>query len=73
MRFFSSNFSLGNDVQSYLAAVKEPEPEIDPHLLRFLDYLKVVEFNVQHPSADFLTCQHVIAQCYALRSNNYVK
>lgn len=46
---------------------------VEAILARFLDFLKLLEFNVQHPSADFLTCQHVVAQCYALKSNNYVK
>jgi len=61
--------SLSNDVKMALESLSQNPPVVDSNLSRFLDYLKLIEPNVQHPSADFMTCQQIFALCLSLKAN----
>lgn len=59
--------SFGDDVQRALQSMDATT--VDQHLAHFLAILNLMESNVSHPCADYITCQQVISQCYALSGN----
>lgn len=62
-------FSLGNDVNLARQTILDGK-EVDENLLsRFLEYLKLMEYNVQHPCAEFIQVQHIVTQFYGLKAN----
>ena len=60
--------SFKHDVQLALECFNSGSSDL-PQLVKFTDYLKLMECNVEHPNSDFIVCQQVISQCFALKSN----
>jgi len=38
-------------------------------LVKFMDYLKLMEGIVEHPSAEFIVCQQLISQHFSEKGN----
>ena len=67
-RPFSCHFSFSHEVQlarqKSILATEETEK-----LVKFMDYLKLMEGIVEHPSAEFIVCQQLISQHFSEKGN----
>ena len=65
LSFFFNRFK--HDVELSLTCPHFGEDQTQ--LVKFTDYLKALECHVDHPNSDFIICQQVIAQWFALKGN----